>query len=266
MRNLAWLAILFGTGCMQYLEEEDEPAYCGDGIVNGEETCDDGNYINGDGCAVTCGVAQPLTVTWGISTLAGTPQSCAPAYDTAKIWVQPFEEGRCAVAPCPDVATGPIMAHVAPCTAGGVELGPVSASLYHVSVQIKYAVTERVFGESLPIRVVSAVSPRASAVLYADAGYARLHWELRDAGGSDVGCGTGIAAIDSVAATFTPEGGGDPLTQSLACDAGTVVSRPLPAGVYTISLRAGDRAGAISGVRIEDHNAVTEPPSIVLAP
>jgi len=266
MHNLAWFVILVGTGCMQYLEDEDEPAFCGDGIVNGEESCDDGNYREGDGCASTCGVVQPLTVTWRISTLAGAWQSCAPAYDTAKLWVQPFEPGRCDVAPCPDVATGPVMAYVAPCTAGGVELGPVSASLYRVSVQIKYAVTERVFGESLPIRVVSSESPRAHAVLYADAGYARLRWQLRDAAGNEVGCGTGIAAIDSVAATFTPADGGDPFTQSLACAAGTAVSQPVPAGVYTISLRAGDLLGSITGVRIDDHNAVTEPAPIVLSP
>jgi cysteine-rich repeat protein len=266
MRNLAWLAIVLGTGCMQYLEDEDEPPYCGDGIVNGEETCDDGNYLSGDGCAATCGVAQPLTVGWRITTLAGASQSCAPAYDTAKIWVQPFEAGQCDAAPCPDVATGPVQAYVAPCTAGGVVLGPVSASIYQVSVQIKYAVTERLFGESLPIRVVSSEAPRAYAVFYADAGYARLRWQLRDATGTDVGCGTGIAAIDSVAATFTPEDGGEPFTQSFACAAGTAVSQPVPAGVYTISLQARDRAGEIGGVRIDDHNAVTEPAMIILAP
>ena len=27
---------------------------CGDGEINGDETCDDGNRINGDGCDVSC--------------------------------------------------------------------------------------------------------------------------------------------------------------------------------------------------------------------
>lgn len=29
---------------------------CGDGIVTGTETCDDGNYIDGDGCNMQCEV------------------------------------------------------------------------------------------------------------------------------------------------------------------------------------------------------------------
>ncbi|MBT3720966.1 DUF4215 domain-containing protein [archaeon] len=28
--------------------------YCGDGIINGNEDCDDGNNLNGDGCSATC--------------------------------------------------------------------------------------------------------------------------------------------------------------------------------------------------------------------
>jgi fibro-slime domain-containing protein len=34
----------------------DDPAYCGDGLVNrGGEVCDDGNQQSGDGCTATCG-------------------------------------------------------------------------------------------------------------------------------------------------------------------------------------------------------------------
>ena len=38
------------------LEPPASPAepYCGDGIVNAAETCDDGNLIGGDGCSATC--------------------------------------------------------------------------------------------------------------------------------------------------------------------------------------------------------------------
>ncbi|MEM3113424.1 MAG: DUF4215 domain-containing protein, partial [Candidatus Pacearchaeota archaeon] len=34
--------------------------YCGDGIINGPETCDDGNTNNGDGCSSTCQIEQQL--------------------------------------------------------------------------------------------------------------------------------------------------------------------------------------------------------------
>lgn len=33
------------------------PGVCGDGVVNGGETCDDGNTLDGDGCAADCGPA-----------------------------------------------------------------------------------------------------------------------------------------------------------------------------------------------------------------
>lgn len=46
--------------------------YCGDGIVTGLETCDDGNAVDGDGCSSTCKVEQDYACqqepTGGIST------------------------------------------------------------------------------------------------------------------------------------------------------------------------------------------------------
>ncbi|RME31889.1 DUF4215 domain-containing protein [Candidatus Woesearchaeota archaeon] len=41
------------TGCA-HEEIPDCRNYCGDGIVNGDEECDDGNTIDGDGCSSTC--------------------------------------------------------------------------------------------------------------------------------------------------------------------------------------------------------------------
>ncbi|MDA1334697.1 MAG: myxococcus cysteine-rich repeat containing protein [bacterium] len=39
--------------------------YCGDGIVNGDETCDDGNNVTGDGCSTNC-CAEQHSVCYGI--------------------------------------------------------------------------------------------------------------------------------------------------------------------------------------------------------
>ena len=47
------------------------PAVCGDGIVEGAESCDDGDLLPGDGCSATC------TVETGYDCM-GAPSMCAP--------------------------------------------------------------------------------------------------------------------------------------------------------------------------------------------
>ena len=44
-------ACLLGTGD---ISGGGDQGTCGDGIINGSETCDDGNTISGDGCSSTC--------------------------------------------------------------------------------------------------------------------------------------------------------------------------------------------------------------------
>src|SRR3954464_11915405 len=38
------------------------PETCGNGIVEGQETCDDGNRRDGDGCSATCQVEPPAKI------------------------------------------------------------------------------------------------------------------------------------------------------------------------------------------------------------
>lgn len=45
---------------------------CGDGLVRGDEACDDGNVETGDGCAEYCAVETAHRCD-------GEPSSCAPA-------------------------------------------------------------------------------------------------------------------------------------------------------------------------------------------
>lgn len=47
--------------------------YCGDGITNGQEQCDDGNSANGDGCSSTC----QIEVVCGNS-IVQAPETCDP--------------------------------------------------------------------------------------------------------------------------------------------------------------------------------------------
>src|SRR5579862_6186783 len=45
-------ACLLGTGNIS--GDDQAGSTCGDGIVSGSETCDDGNTVDGDGCSSTC--------------------------------------------------------------------------------------------------------------------------------------------------------------------------------------------------------------------
>jgi len=47
------------------------PIVCGDGMLTGDETCDDSNTTAGDGCGATCAVETDFTCT-------GTPSVCTP--------------------------------------------------------------------------------------------------------------------------------------------------------------------------------------------
>ena len=47
-----------GDGCSSVCEIEEEEAECGNGTVEGDEECDDGNVIDGDGCSSTCAMEE----------------------------------------------------------------------------------------------------------------------------------------------------------------------------------------------------------------
>ena len=65
----SWLENLFGGGDDPPNQSNPGPAVCGDGEVEGEETCDDGDTDNGDGCNGSCNVES------GWSCL-GEPSEC----------------------------------------------------------------------------------------------------------------------------------------------------------------------------------------------
>lgn len=48
------------------------PAVCGDGLAEGEEECDDGGTVGGDGCSATCQLENTSAVCAGVPTVSGT--------------------------------------------------------------------------------------------------------------------------------------------------------------------------------------------------
>lgn len=81
----------------------DPPVVCGDGIVGGEEACDDGNLDNADGCSATCEVSgsfrwtQPLAAGFGtgLTSRGGRVVSAVQQFDgsfTPVIVVEGFDD------------------------------------------------------------------------------------------------------------------------------------------------------------------------------
>src|SRR3989338_3663062 len=50
------------TDCYAFIEKSEETGYCGDGIVDLAEECDDGNTVFGDGCSVNCEIEKTGTI------------------------------------------------------------------------------------------------------------------------------------------------------------------------------------------------------------
>ncbi len=66
---------VFGGGVLDrysiYVRELTTPVYCGDGLVDGSEECDDGGTDDGDGCSSSCTVEQGFVC-------IGEPSVCGP--------------------------------------------------------------------------------------------------------------------------------------------------------------------------------------------
>jgi len=49
-----WCLLFVLAACAQNHSGDDIPPDCGDGIVQSDEQCDDGNMVSGDGCSAAC--------------------------------------------------------------------------------------------------------------------------------------------------------------------------------------------------------------------
>jgi cysteine-rich repeat protein len=66
--------VLVGDGCDNFCRIEEEQV-CGNGILESPEECDDGNLINGDGCSSTCTIELPPEPVCGNGILE-PPEEC----------------------------------------------------------------------------------------------------------------------------------------------------------------------------------------------
>lgn len=54
----------------------DPPVICGDGVINGDEVCDDGNTVDGDGCSSDCMHVEACYSCTGAPSVCTAPSAC----------------------------------------------------------------------------------------------------------------------------------------------------------------------------------------------
>jgi cysteine-rich repeat protein len=238
LARLACLLCCSGACLIPPGDDDLDRQACGDGVVQAPEECDDGNRVDGDGCSTSCGREAPVTVRWRFTDLAGNPAACPTAYDTAQ--VTGFEG-----------ASASWRQFSFPCEDGQVSLS-VFRTRYRVGVTIKERATGAIWGSSLSVPVDLRLGESGvTAVLYTDAGYLDVKWTLVDPSGMGLPCSTDTATI-----TLTPDGGGEPIVDTIGCYEG--VMGPLPVGTYTGSISSrGYTMPLFSAVTIEPHGKVT---------
>lgn len=104
MKRIAVAVLLLGFGCSSPTDPmgDDAPPGCGDGVVAGDEQCDDGNDDRFDGCRPDCTAVDPIApqaMTWqyfeipGTACIDGTPAGFSVNYNPASTKLLVYLEG-----------------------------------------------------------------------------------------------------------------------------------------------------------------------------
>lgn len=222
-------------------DDDQPPARCGDGVVDSNEQCDDGNSIAGDGCTLcmidTARVAS-IDASWMLVTAAMDTAQCPSGFDTAAVTSQPVDaQGHNAGTPVIDLFD---------CSATMGTTKPLPATTYSAAVAIESHDGSQTFATSLaqPVDLSDATDKPLDVSFLTDGGKFQLAWQLvkMSDGTTPVAC----TAIDSmatmakvrVAVTNTTT----MLTKNsqLPCDNGSGITGAVVAGTYTVSIRLLD--------------------------
>ena len=215
---IRFACLLLLVACVD--DRTDHPPICGDSVIEGEEVCDDGNVVAGDGCH-TCRMEQPVTVAWQFYPKIDEPPSTMCRAGVVKVelvgsdkFVRDF--------PCNEMQRGEIWA-----------LPPFIS----VTARLRSA-TDELVAEALPI-VTSAGTP---ARFFEDAGYVRTRF--RDCAGQ-------------FQIEFRPKAGGTPIVEVGLClnddTRGVNLSAPKREGEWDVTVH-----GTTKPVTILGNNAITE--------
>jgi cysteine-rich repeat protein len=218
------------AGCWLAQGDDWEPPVCGDGRnPQGDEDCDDGNLIDGDGCSSRCHDESRVDVTWTVQSYDGTIAGCPTGDDLAVL-----SSGTPMEFPCADGRGTTMLEHLS--------LGGLAAP----SIEIKSAGATFAIGRPSPGYVPASAT--VDYKIYTDAGYFKVAW---------AGCETTMMTITATSKTssFT-------MTWMPYCG-GFSATEPVPFGDYTVTLVDGRHSGSVD-VSISSRTDVLDAGKILL--
>jgi cysteine-rich repeat protein len=216
-------------------DDDQPPARCGDGIVDSNEQCDDGNSIANDGCTLcmidTARVAS-IDVSWMLQTAAGDTAQCPSGFDTAAVTSQPVDaQGNNA---------GTAVIDLFDCSAAMGTTKPLPATTYSASVAITNQAMSQTFATSLSqaVDLSDATDKPLDVSFLTDGGKFHMAWQLvkMSDGTTPVDCAT-IGTTVTVRAALTNTTTMMTSNSSFQCAAGSGVTSAVIAGTYTVSTR-----------------------------
>ena len=246
MGKLAFVAIVFAAcgnnngGGSGGDDDGPPPARCGDGIVDSNEQCDDGNNIANDGCTLcmidTARMAS-IDASWMLVTAAMNTAPCPSGYDTAAVTSQPVDaQGH---------NTGAAVIDLFDCSAAMGTTKPLPATTYSATVAITNHAMSQTFATSLAqaVDLGDATDKPLDVSFLTDGGVFQLAWQLvkMSDGTTPVAC-SAVASMAKVRVAMTNTTTSATGNSQLSCDGGSGITGAVVAGTYTVSIRLLDNA------------------------
>lgn len=215
-------------------DDDAPPARCGDGIVDSNEQCDDGNNIPNDGCTlcmIDAARVASIDATWMLQTAAMQAAQCPNGFDTAAVTSQPVDaQGGNAGTPVIDLFD---------CTAGMGMTKPLPATTYKAKVAITDHAMSQTFATSLPqdVDLSDATDKPLDVSFLTDGGRFGLAWQLvkMSDGTTPVDCAT-VDTMARVRVLMTNTTTMIAKSSQLPCAAGSGITSTVVAGTYTLSI------------------------------
>lgn len=220
-----------GSGAGDDASSDAPLARCGDGHVDANEECDDGNPVAGDGCTL-CMIDADRTAAidarWRLVTASGGVAACPADYQTAAVIATPM--------------TGPIVIDLFDCSASMGTTSQLPAGVWAAQVAITNATMSQTFSTSLAqvIDLSDATNKPLATSFVTDGGYFKLTWKLVKM--SDPAIEVSCDAVSPMSRIKVLAANADPsvpaASTSFPCAGGTTVTSAFVAGTYSVIVSA----------------------------
>jgi cysteine-rich repeat protein len=232
----------------------DEP-YCGDGVLDPGEECDDGNNVSGDGCTASCKKeavvdGHVIAASWTFHSLGGQLEGCPTGFDRASVVAVPIDASGTAV--------GTPIVDTFPCADGAGTTQALAPSRYQAIVRIEDQHANK-YATSLPADLnLDTADAVLAADIITDGGYFSVRWDLvAMVGGGTLDCA--MAGADTVVLDMRAMGAPVGIDAAFPCTDRAGTTMAVAAGMYTVRLEARQGAKPLG-------TSADTPPAVIMGP